>query len=122
MTESDWSKKLWWWIPAAGFLLVLTVLALMGPKPQHVGKGTSYDASGRGFRAAYLLLDELGYPVVRSRRATTGRVRWLLFPQSDQKRAPRLADWVRGGGRRLLAADEPDFARDLGITLRADVR
>src|SRR5262249_34588249 len=79
--------------------------------------GTSYDASEHGFRAAYLLLDELHYPVYRSRRATEGQLRWLLFPEAAKREAPALEAWVRRGGKLLLATESSAFARDLGIDL-----
>lgn len=121
MADSDYTRKLWWALPAGGFLLLL-VLAMLFGGPQEVKPGSSYDAGDRGFRAAYLLLEDLGYPVVRSRRLSGGPVRWALFPEADPKQAPSLDAWVQGGGVLVLADPKGDFSRDLGITLRTERR
>jgi hypothetical protein len=101
-------------------MVLLIALALfLGEPSRQAGYGTSHDASTTGFRAAYLLLDELGYPVERSRRPTGGAVRWLLFPQgTTEKDVAVLDDWVRRGNRVLLADAKGNFAERLGITLR----
>ncbi|MBN9521426.1 DUF4350 domain-containing protein [bacterium] len=115
----DPASRLWWAVPAVGVLLLAVVGLLFGGGPEKVGYGTSYDASQGGFRAAYLLLDGLGYPVERSRRPPAGGdVRWLLFPDKlGAKEATALDDWVRRGGVVLLADDDPEVAAKLGITV-----
>src|SRR5262249_25536093 len=80
----------------------------------------------RGFRAAYLLLDELGFPVARSRRlgsAFAGTeslgIRWVLYPKKATEKDMGLLDqWLRQGGVMLLADDRDEFARQLGIDLQ----
>src|SRR5947209_3241952 len=117
MAEQERSLKLWWTVPIGGFALLILIALLFGQQPPPLQAGTSYDASDRGFRAAYLLLEELHYPVFRSRRATEGGVRWLLFPEPARREAPALEAWIRRGGKLLLATDSVAVARDLGIDL-----
>src|SRR5205085_2569506 len=95
-------NRLWWAVPATTFVLLIALAMLLGQPPETSGYGTSYDASDGGFRAVYLLLDELGYPVERSRRPTGGAVRWVLFPEkTTEKDTAALGDWVRRGNRAL---------------------
>src|SRR5215831_12075973 len=119
MAEQERSLKLWWTVLAGGLALLVVLALLFGQEPPPLQPGTSYDASDRGFRAAYLLLEELHYPVFRSRRATEGGVRWLLFPEPARRETPALEAWVRRGGKLLLATDSVAFAHDLGINLEA---
>lgn len=113
---ADPASRLWWAVPAVGTLLLALFGMIFGGEPEKVDYGTSYDASGGGSRAAFLLFEELGYPVERSRRPTGGDVRWLLFPsQTTPKDAAALDDWVRRGGIALLALDEEAFADQLGM-------
>ncbi len=132
MTPSSQSDarlgRLWWAVPAAAFLILMTLAMFFGG-PERREHGTSYDASPRGFRAAYLLLDELGYPVARSRRLAgpafhpgaekkISGMRWLLFPtKSTEKDVALFDNWVRQGGVLLLADDGQEFARRMGISL-----
>src|SRR5262245_60764836 len=103
------TSRLWWTVPAIGFVLLALVGMLFGGGPQKVLHGTSYDASDRGFRAAYLLLEELQYPVERSRYVTGGQVRWVLSPGPvAAKDATTLNDWVRRGGIVLLALEDAE--------------
>jgi hypothetical protein len=95
----------------------MLLVALVGGGHQEEKKaGTSYDASPHGFRAAYLLLDELGYPVARSRRPTGEAVRWVLFPVST-KEAGALGEWVRQGGVLVLGVENGDFLQAMGLQL-----
>lgn len=115
------TSRLWWAVPGVGLVLLTLVAMLFGGGPEKVDFGTSYDASDRGFRAAYLLLEELQYPVERSRRPTGGEVRWVLAPGPVKaKDAANLDDWVKRGGVVLLALDNPELADHLG--LRVTVR
>jgi Domain of unknown function (DUF4350) len=109
--------KLWWTVPVAVFALLFLLALVFGQEPPPLQPGTSYDASDRGFRAAYLLLEELDYPVTRSRRASAGRLRWLLFPQNAPREMAQINAWVRGGGRMLLVTDREEFAGGLGMSL-----
>ena len=127
------AAKLWWAVPAATILILMALAKLFGSGPRHAEHGTSYDASQRGFRAAYLMLDELGYPVTRSRRlgspaaisrgaGPTSGPRWVLFPKkATQKDAAALDHWVREGGLLLLADDDQELARQMGIDLTVQV-
>ncbi len=117
MNGSEGVTKLWWVVPAAGFLVLLLVALLVGGEPE-AKAGTTYDAGGHGIRAAYLLLEELGYPVVRSRRATGDAVRWVLFPAPSAADARVLDGWVRRGGVLVLADPDGKFAADMGLTLQ----
>jgi hypothetical protein len=87
---------------------------------QPVKTGTSHDSSKEGFRAAYLLLEELGYPVTRSRYPTGGSIRWLLFPTGSARDAEQLDAWVREGGLLVLATDSDDFAKKMALPLDID--
>src|SRR5262249_6898353 len=84
--------------------------------------GTSYDASHQGFRAAYLLLEELGYPVGRTKRPTGGTIRWVLSPTTGEDKADQLDAWVRAGGILILADNTGDFADAIGIELKVHER
>jgi hypothetical protein len=113
------SSPLWWTVPAVGIIL-LFCLAMFFGGPQPIKTGTSHDSSKEGFRAAYLLLEELGYPVTRSRYPTGGSVRWLLFPAGSARDAKQLDAWVREGGLLVLATDSADFAKEMEIPLEVD--
>jgi hypothetical protein len=117
MTTSDQSSKLWWIVPAIGFLALVALAVVFGRAPDLRGHGTSYDASSRGFRAAYLILEELHYPVSRSRRPSEGSVRFVLVPKPSAKAAEALKDWVSRGGVVVLADEDGEFARHMGISL-----
>jgi len=137
MGERPNTNVLWWAVPAATVLL-LALLAMfgVGEPPARPVPSSTYDASGDGIRAVYLLLDGLGYEVAQSRRLTAGRVRWLLFPQaphaestnddgeifktksgrrSSRDDAAVLERWVRDGGTLLLADESGQFAQLLGM-------
>jgi hypothetical protein len=114
------TARLWWAVPAAAFLVLIGLALVFGKEPEQKGHGTSYDASGKGFRAAYLLLEELGYPVVRGKRLGGRDVRWVLFPTTAQQEAAQLDAWVRQGGLVLLADDSKEFAAAMGITLSVE--
>jgi hypothetical protein len=109
--------SLWWAVPAAIVLVLMLVVLFIGPKPEAKG-GTSYDAGPRGFRAAYLVLEELGYPVARAKRPGGADVRLVLFPRPSEKDAGSLGDWVRRGGRLVLGTDSSEFAHSLGLELK----
>ncbi len=83
--------------------------------PQQAEQHSIYDATKGGTRAAYLLLEDLGYPVKPSRRFLQGRVRWVLFPSKNADKAGPAADWVRDGGVLVLADDDGAFARAIGL-------
>ena len=55
--------------------MLMGLALVFGKPPEQAKVRTSYDASFEGFRAAYLLLDELGYPVARSKRSSTASTR-----------------------------------------------
>jgi hypothetical protein len=115
---SNPASRLWWALPSVGILLLTLLSVLFGGGPDKVDFGTSYDASSSGSRAAFLLLEELGYPVERSRRPPGGDVRWILFPtKTVQKEATALDDWIRRGGVVLLALDDAEFATHLGLAV-----
>jgi hypothetical protein len=116
----DRATKLWWAVPAAAFLVLIGLAMLFGRAPEQRGYGTSYDASARGFRAAYLLLEELDYPVFRAKRLGEGSVRWVLFPTATPRDAAALDAWVREGGIVLLADDSEEFAHGMGIFLKVE--
>jgi hypothetical protein len=117
------SVKLWWAAPVGGLLVLLLVILVLGRSEDTPRPGTSYDASAHGFRAAYLLLEELHYPVFRSRRLNGQGPRWVLFPiergeVQGARDVRRLDTWVRSGGHLLLADRSAAFARGLGMDLK----
>jgi hypothetical protein len=118
--QSDWSSRPWWAVPAAAVLLLMTLTLFFGNDEDPKHQGTSYDASSKGFRAVYLLLDELGYPLFRSKRPTEGQVRLVFFPKSPEKEPTALDTWIRGGGVLILADESADFAQGLGIPLKVE--
>ena len=117
MNQSDWSPKWWWAVPAAGFLVLMLVCMLIGNPVTRDLTHSSYDASPEGIRAAFLLLDELQYPVVRSKQPTGGSVKWVLLPTFTKRDVDVLGRWVREGGALLLADTGTEFAQGLDINL-----
>ena len=91
MRDEGPSVNLKWAVAAAAFLLLISLALVVGASKEPPQPGSSYDASGRGLLASYLLLDELGYPVARSRQVRGGDVRWLLFPQRSPRQVRELA-------------------------------
>ncbi len=118
MTANDQTAKLWWAVPAATILMLMGLALVFGKPPEQAKVRTSYDASFDGFRAAYLLLEELGYPVVRSKRPTGGAARLVLFPNAAQDKANLLDSWIREGGIVILAVQKEEFANELGMSLK----
>jgi hypothetical protein len=113
------SSRMWWIVPAAAFLLLVILAMIIGPPPEPGGHGTSYDPGHTGFRAAYLILEELQFPVERSRQATGGAVRWVLIPKGEKEQEFEPLDgWVRRGGVVLLAAAEKGVVDPFGLGLR----
>ncbi len=115
MTSSDGSTKLWWAVPVAGFLALLVLAMFLGEAPEQKGHGNSYDASWPGYRAAYLILEELDYPVTRSRRPTEDSVRLVLGPQAALREARSTRAWVEAGGILVLGDDTGEFSREMDI-------
>ena len=118
LPRQDISARLWWAVPSAGVLVLMALAMLFGSSDTQRQQGTSYDASSKGLRAAYLFLEDLGYPVARSRRATGGSVRFVLFPKSGQKEAEIVDEWVRRGGILVLADDTGEYAEKMGVHLK----
>jgi hypothetical protein len=114
--------RLWWAIPAACILVLMALAMVLGREDTAEKERTSYDASSDGSRAAFLVLEELGYPVVRSRRPAGGAARLVLFPKSGQKDVNVVDEWVRKGGQLILADDGSEYAAKLGIQLVARER
>lgn len=109
-----------WAIPAAAVLLLMGLaLAFGGNQRPTLQQGTSYDASSGGFRAAYLLLQELGYAVTRSKRPTGQGARFVLLPTSPDK-VDQLRSWIDRGGLVVLAVDSPLFAKSLGMSVKLE--
>ena len=121
MQAESKATQLWWTVPTAGFLLLITLAMFLGTGPERALGRSSYDSTPDGFRAAYLLLEELKYPVRRSRRLMAGSIRVVLFPLSagkeGMKETSAVHDWVQKGGLLILADDQPEFARAFGLTV-----
>ncbi len=115
------SSSLWWLIPAVAVVLLALIALIVGERPDKQSYGTSYDASGSGFRGVYLVLEELGFKVERLRKAIGGDARWVLYPSKIGTREVGVVDeWVRSGGRILLAVDDDEFANQLGFAVTVD--
>src|SRR5579871_2958280 len=115
------ASRLWWTVPLAVFAILLILALLLGQMPDPPNFGTSYDASDGGFRAVYQLLEDLGYPVERSRRAGGGSVRWVLYPvDATAKDAASIDDWIQRGGVALLALTDAEFAKGMGVALTVE--
>lgn len=117
LPQFDWSSRLWWTVPATTVLLMLLISLVVDLQPDRPDAGTTYDASQGGLRLAYLLMEDLGYPVSRSKRPVGEKIRFVFFPTKVDDEARVVGEWVRGGGVLVLADDKPDFARHLGINL-----
>jgi hypothetical protein len=114
--RDDPIARLWWSVPAAAILLLIVLASLLGHEMDPITQGTSYDASNSGFRAAYLLLEGLGYPVERSKHPSGGAARLVLSPAaSSPKDARALHDWVTEGGLVVLADDSGAFFKDMNL-------
>ncbi len=120
MTSNGTASRLWWSVPAVAVLLLYVFAIVFGNPGQTKPGRTSYSVSSDGVRAAYLLLEELHYPVVRARRPPASGVRWVLFPSTAQGQTDLLRSWVQDGGVLVLADDSPEFAGALGINLDID--
>jgi hypothetical protein len=118
MANRNLYARLWWSVPAACILVLMALAMLFGNSPQKVEPGNSYDASNKGFRAAYLLLEQLKYPVVRSKRPAGGAARLVLFPDVAKDKGSIPDEWVQAGGVLVLADNQPHFARQLGMNLQ----
>lgn len=114
---------LWFAIPACTVVAALAISLLVAQDDSQASSasGTSYDASKSGFRALYLILDELGYDIERTRRVAGGAVRWALAPLKPKANdAVHVVNWVQKGGRLLLADGTGDLATALGLEVNVD--
>src|SRR5262249_7067909 len=113
------TSRLWWLVPMAGVFLLIMMAMIIGPPDPPGRLRNRYDASDAGFRAAYLILEELKFPVERSRLAAGGAVRWVLDPTDAREQdVANLDAWVRRGGVALLATEDADFTDQIGLTIR----
>jgi hypothetical protein len=110
-------RKLSWAVPAAAFLVLALLAMLFSSPPSAPRPGSTLDAKEEGVRAAYLLLQGLGYDVAVSKRVVQGNARWVLFPQPAKGEPAALDERVRGGSRVLLADEDPNFAGALGLVM-----
>jgi hypothetical protein len=121
MTGDAPLHKLWWVMPAAAALILALLAMLAGSPPEIPRSGSTFDAAPTGIRAAFLLLENLGYDVAISKRLAVGNARWELFPKTAKGEVAALDTWIRSGNRLLLADDTPEFAADLGLAVDPDV-
>ncbi len=115
------SSTLWFAIPACTVVAAVAIGLLLGRDDSQAStaSGTSYDASNSGYRALYIILDELGYSIERTRRVAGGSVRWALAPIKPKPAdAEHVAEWVREGGRLLLADSKGDLAVAVGVEVK----
>lgn len=111
--------SLWWVVPAVAVPVLVLLGLIVGFSRDPIQSGSSYDPSDRGLLAAYLLLEELGYPVTRSREATGSNVRFVLNPSPAPRQARDLDAWIRNGGRLILADGDGAFSSTIGIEISA---
>src|SRR5262249_42823558 len=109
------AKKLWWAGPAIVVLILLLLSMFAGTPPAASQGGSTYGAAPEGIRAAFLLLEGLGFDVKVSRRVAQGQARWVLFPRLERDNMSVLDAWVRDGGRLLLADEDVKAAAALGV-------
>jgi len=119
-SEPTRPASLWWTGPAVLVVVLLLLTLFFGKPPLPPMPGTTYDVTPNGVRGAYLVLEETGVPVRASRRPAEGRVRWLLFPGAVGKNLELLEEWVRAGGRLVLADDRDDHARAFDLPVRLE--
>jgi hypothetical protein len=105
MTRTDRSLLL----TAGGMLLVLCVLGWLLAPPSEAEEPTSYSAGAGGTKAAYLLLQSLGYDVSRWEQSpadldraaqTTVIFTNPMAPSPDERRA--IAAFIESGGRVIV--------------------
>lgn len=115
------SSRLWWLVPAIAVVLLALVALIVGDRRDKLNYGTSYDTSGSGFRGVYLVLEELGFKVERLRKAIGGDARWILYPTKvGAREVGVIDDWVRNGGRILLAVDDDEFTNEFGLEVMVE--
>lgn len=112
---------LWWSIPAACLILLGLAAPFLGQAGEPLA-GSTLDASIRGHRAAYLLLEKLDYPIRLARRPSSGgeTIRIVLEPTRNSDSFATLRDWVQDGGLLILADGSTAFAADLGVALEEE--
>ncbi len=110
-------------LPMALLGTLITWLA-MPPKKEGrwVREPSTFFNTGSGAKAAYLVLERLGYDVVRLRepfspdRLAGVEVLWILEPtfglEKDERKA--LSDWLESGGRLVLAPGVRPFVARAG--------
>lgn len=108
--------RFWWTVPAIGLMLLVTFAMVGGGERDIPPLRTSHDPTNRGTRAAYLMLEELGYPVSRSRRPADGAIRWVIWPNVEQSDLPSLRAWIENGGLLVLFDFNTTFAAELGLS------
>jgi hypothetical protein len=120
------ASPLWWMVPALTVVLLLVFGMLFEKSSSTPITGSSHDPSATGLRAAYLLLEELGYPVKRSRRrpgsGTGTAVFWALQPTTAGHDAVLLEEWVRDGGVLVLADAAGELSRALQLPIKVEQR
>ncbi len=87
---------------------------------------TSFGVGPDGYKAAFQLLGELGFPVTRSyarlSRAPTNRTLWLVMPsflspnaRDGHESAHELLRWIRAGGTAITFGEPDSDWKRLGI-------
>jgi hypothetical protein len=119
-----------------GFLISAGALALamlatslwLAPNPYLQRSATTFGVARGGYKAAYELLDELGFRVSRSferpaDRASRGTL-WFMTPpflESNRKKykdaAGQVRDWIRAGGVAVVFGDEHSDWKRLGLSI-----
>lgn len=97
----------------AALVMLLAINLWLEPNPSLQLSPTSFGVMPAGYKAAYDLLSELGFPVARSylppARVPTGRPLWFVSPsflEADAEHADEdanaLMDWIRLGGTAVV--------------------
>jgi hypothetical protein len=114
------------WLAAAAAALLMAVNLWMAPNQSLQASPTTFGVTSDGYKAAYLLLSELSFPVSRSyvppgslSRNTT---LWLVSPlfldpknTAGDHTAKELTEWVRAGATAVVFGGPKSEWKRLGI-------
>jgi hypothetical protein len=111
-------KTLFWALPT-GFLIMLSLVVMLGGGKPEIppARHGSYDPGDSGARAAYLLLQELGFKTVPSKQVIGGQLRWTISPQTASRQFEAIPGWINTGGKLLLADEKMEISNKLGLNV-----
>jgi Domain of unknown function (DUF4350) len=116
-------------LSAGALVLLLFGISLwIAPNPSLQRSPTSFGVAQRGYKAAYELLDELGFRVSRSFERPAARTArgalWFISPpflDSGTKKykdaTAAVMDWIRAGGVAVVLGDQHSDWKRLGLSV-----